>query len=253
MNSAKRTAVRGINSVDHTLRLVHHLAEVASTRGATVTEMTHALDLPRPTVYRMLATLQEHGWVVREDMKYRLTLRLLALAESAFSTATMQSACQPQLLRLSQATGETAHFAVLDGIKAGYIAKVDGAHAIRMNSYIGWRGPLHATAVGKAMLAFAEAGLIQTVLSQPLERFTDRTITDPAALKADLKQIKKQGYAIDDQELLEGLVCVAAPVVTRDRLWGAVSISGPESRRSALLTQADQVCDAARAIAAEFN
>lgn len=239
--------------MDHALRMLAHLAQEAAGTGATATELTNALALPRPTVYRVLTSLQEHGWVVRENKRYRLTLRLLALAESAFSVTAMQSVCQPHLLRLSQATGETAHFAMLDGGKAGYIAKVDGEHAIRMISHVGWRGPLHATAVGKVMLAWAEPALAAALTAQPLAQYTDKTLVDAAALQAELKQVRKQGHAIDDEELLQGLVCVAAPVLVQGKLIGAVSISGPESRRSSLLSSTAQVCDAAQAVALSYG
>lgn len=247
----RQVAVRGVNSVDHAIRLITFLAQEAP-QGANVTELTNALALPRPTVYRVLTTLQDQEWVVREGKRYRLTLRLLALAESAFSVTAIQTVCQPHLWQLSQATGETVHFAVLDGGKAGYIAKVDGEHAIRMMSHVGWRGPLHATAVGKAMLAWSDPAWVQAVASQPLERYTGQTLVTADALLEALQAVRQQGYAVDDQELLSGLVCVAAPVVVQGRVLGAVSISGPDSRRSTLLASAKDVCNIASAITASY-
>ncbi len=244
-----QTAVRGVNSVEHALRLIAHLAQEAAAQGATATELTRELGLPRPTVYRVLTTLQSQGWVTRESRRYRLTLRLLELAESAFSMTTMQAVCQPHLAELARSTGETAHFAVLDGVKAGYIAKVDGEHAIRMSSHVGWRGPLHATAVGKVLLAWSEPSITEALLAQPLERYTDKTLVDSLKLVAELGRVRSQGYAIDDEELLQGLVCVAAPVIAQGRLLGAISISGPDSRREALVRGAVLVREAADAVA----
>ncbi len=238
--------------MDHALRLITHLAQNAAEQGATATELTVALTLSRPTVYRLLATLQAQGWVKRENKRYRLTLQLLALAESAFSASGLRAICQPHLLRLSRATGETAHFAVLDGGKAGYIAKVEGQHPIRMNSHVGWRGPLHATAVGKVMLA-ASRPVLEALTTMPLERYTDRTLVDMAALQTEIERTRRQGYAIDDEELLDGLLCVAAAVVTAGKLIGAVSIAGPVSRRSTLLKSVEKVRDTAQSIALACN
>lgn len=244
---------QGVNSVDHALRLITHLAERASVHGATMAELSEGLGLPRPTLYRLLATLQAHDLVVRVNKRYRLTLRLAALAQAAFSSSGIQTLCQPYLNELARQTGETTHFAILDGDRAGYIAKVDGAHAIRMTSHVGWRGPLHATAAGKILLAWSSEELRNAFLQGPLERFTACTLTEPEKLRAQIDLIKRQGYALDDQELLEGLVCVAAPVVADGWLVGAVSISGPTIRRQALLDAMPLVRTAADAIAAQLE
>jgi IclR family acetate operon transcriptional repressor len=115
------------------------------------------------------------------------------------------------------ATGETAHFAALDGDRVVYLAKVDSPHPIRMFSQIGWRGPLHATGVGKVLLASTEAKLLSRVCDQGLERFTRNTIVEKEQLQAELAQIRKQGYALDAEELIDGLTCVAVPVMSGEQ------------------------------------
>lgn len=244
---------KGINSVDHALRLISHLAEQTPVHGASMAELAEALGLPRPTLYRLLATLQAHDLIVRVNKRYRLTLRLAALAHAAFSNSGIQTLCQPHLIELARQTGETTHFAVLDGDRAGYIAKVDGAHAIRMMSHVGWRGPLHATAAGKTLLAWTAEKLKDALLQEKLERYTASTLTDRNMLDAQLERIRQQGYALDDEELLDGLLCVAAPVLAGDWLVGAVSISGPSIRRQTLLDAVPQVRAAADAIAEQLK
>lgn len=243
---ATKTAT--VNSVDHALRLMTQLAEAGEAQN--VSDLARALDLPRPTLYRLLATLQEHGIVVRDGTRYRLGLRLLELGATVLSAASLQSVCLPFLTELVERIQETAHFAVLDGVQAGYIAKVDSPHPIRMASRVGWRGPLHATAVGKVMLAWSGPDLLAQVRAQDRQPYTPHTIVDIDALAAELKTVREQGFAVDREELIEGLICVAAPVLHGARLLGAVSVSGPALRLQDAGRVASEVCEAARRIAA---
>lgn len=222
------TVVAGVNSVDHAFRLIALLA--SSQEALTVSMLSVQLGLPRPTVYRLLGTLQGHQVVARSGHKYRLTLRLLELGSSVLNSAKMQALCQPLLTALTEQTGETTHFVILDGSKAGYVAKVDGTHPMRMASRVGWRGPLHATAAGKVLLAWSKPELLTQTCLDELERYTDSTIIDPELLAAEVAAVHRQGYAVDKGELLDGLVCVAAPVLSGHRLIGAISVSGPALR-----------------------
>jgi len=245
------SAAGTVNSVDHALRLIALLAE-SGQEPATVSDLARRLGLPRPTLYRLLATLGEHQFVVRDGKGYRLTLRLLQLGETVLSAGTLQAVCRPYLAELSAATGETVHFAVLDGDKAGYVAKIEGEHAIRMFSRTGWRGPLHATAVGKVMLAWSGAELLDRLSQTELDRYTPRTLTDWQALAGEVRAVRKRGYAVDDQELLDGLICIAAPALAGGRLIGAVSISGPVSRAENLHAAASEVRVVGERIGAAF-
>jgi IclR family acetate operon transcriptional repressor len=218
-----------INSVDHALRLIEVLHEF---QPLSVSELARRLDLPRPTVYRLLRTFDAHNLIVQEAEGYRLSLRLLELASTTLSVASLQDAAQPVLKELAQATGETAHFAVLDGDRVSYVAKVDSPHPIRMFSRVGWRGPLHATGTGKALLAWSPPSLLASVLAEPLERLTRHTLIEPPHLIEELERARTQGYALDNEELIEGLVCVAAPVLAGNRLIGALSVAGPVDRFS---------------------
>lgn len=217
-----------VNSVDHAFRLMALLA--SSPEALTVSMLAAQLNLPRPTVYRLLGTLQEHQVVARSGHRYRLTLRLLELGESVLEATKVQSLCLPFLTALMEQTGETTHFVILDGSKAGYVAKVDGTHPIRMASRVGWRGPLHATAAGKVLLAWSGPELLAQTCAGELEHYTHATITDPGLLAAEVAAVRARGFATDQGELLDGLVCIAAPVLSGRRLFGAVSVSGPALR-----------------------
>lgn len=238
-----------INSVDHALRLLEVLHE---TQPLSVSDLARRLQLPRPTIYRLLRTLGSHGLLVQEASTYRLSLRLLELASTALSASALQAAAQPVLSDLAARTGETAHFAVLDGDRIGYLAKVESAHPIRMFSHVGWRGPLHATGAGKVLLAWSDPSLIERALGAGQTVYTPRTLTSPEELAAEIGRVREDGYAVDRQELIDGLVCVAAPVIAGSRLVGAVSVSGPADRFICPQRFAENVRRAAASIAARL-
>jgi IclR family acetate operon transcriptional repressor len=219
-----------VNSVEHAIRLVELLA--GSAQLLSVSQMAQALELPRATVYRLLKTLAQQEWVIQEDKTYRLSLRLAGLfhGAGAGAQAALAERMTPLLHQLVNETGETAHFAALDGDRVVYLAKVDSPHPIRMFSQIGWRGPLHATGVGKALLAATDAKLIARICAQGLQRYTPNTIVEQAQLEAELAHIRKQGYALDDEELIDGLTCVAVPVMSEEQVRGAISVAGPTAR-----------------------
>ncbi|WP_429302080.1 IclR family transcriptional regulator [Paraburkholderia sp. GAS199] len=233
-NELSRRAAMGeiatVNSVEHAIRLVELLA--GSANGLGVSQIAQSLDLPRATVYRLLKTLAQREWIIQDDKTYRLSFRLPGLFQGAGAGAEAALAARitPLLHQLVNETGETAHLAALDGDRVVYLAKVDSPHPIRMFSENGWRGPLHATGVGKVLLASTEAKLLSQICDQGLERFTPNTIVKKEQLQAELAQIRKQGYALDAEELIEGLTCVAVPVFSGEAIRGAISVAGPTAR-----------------------
>jgi IclR family acetate operon transcriptional repressor len=216
-----------VNSVSHALRMIEVMS---GQKPLNISELARLLELPRPTVYRLVQTFMERDFLVQSGTEYRLSLRLLELSSSILSSSRLEEASKPALQKLVNVTGETAHFAILDGDRVGYISKIESDKAIRMFSRIGWRGPLHATGVGKALLAVSDDTLLDRICSLPLEAFTSATITDPMRLREELAEIRKVGFGIDREELVDGLVCVAVVVQKDNRIIGAVSVSGPSNR-----------------------
>ncbi|SCZ73588.1 transcriptional regulator, IclR family [Epibacterium ulvae] len=207
-----------ISSVDHAIKLIEVLAERGS---ATVSEIAQETSLPRPTIYRLLNTLAQRDITGSEQKKHHLTLRLYELAVTARSTDRLLMRAHPILERIVSATGLTAHFAVLDDDAAAFVAKKDGPGARTMASRVGWRGPLHCTAVGKALMA--ETRIPENL---KLPKHTERTIVDFDALVSALDTIRRQGFSVDDEELLTGLRCVAVAWRDGETLLGAISVSG---------------------------
>ncbi len=226
------TTNEGIHSVVHTIRI---LEQFQNGEGLSASDLAQRVGIPRATVHRILKTLVLHQ-ILRQDndKKYRLTLRLMKLGNAALSTPSLQQLVNPLLNSLVDATQETAHFSVLDGYQVGYVAKQESPHQFRMLSYVGWRGPLHATASGKVLLSFSDEELIHSVLEKPLEAYTDHTITDPLTLRQEIQGIRTNKYAEEDEELSDGLTCIAVPVVLTNRQIGALSVSGPKHRMKQL-------------------
>lgn len=205
---------------------------VADRPGLTLSELSREAELPPPTAHRFLRTLEEHG-LVRQDPtnRYRLGSHCLSLGTRFLEGIDIRAEAHPRLEWLVEVTGETAHMGVPDGVEVVYLDKVETRHPVRMYSRIGARSPMHSTAMGKAMLAFAEPELVQRVLDAGLPRRTPNTITDPRRFRTELGRTRKRGFAIDDIENEEGIRCVGAPILAEPvHPVGAISVSGPASR-----------------------
>ncbi len=221
-----------VNSVSHTIRILESLAAQPS---QSVTELSHAIGTPRATVYRLLDTLQEHGIVLRDGKNYRLSLRLYSLGLAALGSKNLQDIATPLLRKIVDSTKESAHCSLLDGNRVNYIAKAESPQAVRMISYVGWRSPLYSSACGKAILSVATNDFVDDYLNQErLEHFTRYTLTTETALRKELVEVRKLGYALDREETSLGLMCMAVPIKLPNKQLAAFSISGPTGRMKAL-------------------
>ncbi len=222
----------GVHSVVHAIRI---LEQFQNGEGISASELSQKVGIPRATVYRIVKTLVLHG-ILRQDpdKKFRLTLRLLELGNAALTLPSLQQTVEPFLVKLVEKTEETVHFSIIDGYHVGYISKQESPHPFRMLSHVGWRGPLHATASGKALLSYSDEDFIQSVIDQPLKAFTESTITEPSLLKKELQKIKNRKYAEENEELSEGLSCIAVPVFLKEKQLAALSVSGPKHRMEKL-------------------
>lgn len=202
--------------------------------GMTLTEIANQLRMHKSTVLRFLVTLEHEGYVEQNPttMAYRLRLKMFCLGSEALSRRELVREAQPLLDELADQTGETVHLAVLDEGEVVYVAKVMSQHAFNIYSRIGRRAPAHCTGLGKAMIAYLpEEALDRLIAERGLKRFTERTITDPEALKAHLAEIRTRGIAFDNEEHEPGVRCVAAPV--RDytgKVVAALSVTAPTVR-----------------------
>ncbi|MBN9316820.1 MAG: IclR family transcriptional regulator [Devosia sp.] len=221
-----------IRSVDRALDI---LECVAGQNGElTVDQIVSATGLPKSTAFRVLATLTGRRLLERDpqNQTYRLGMLALVIGARAMGDLDLRRAARPHLENLVAVTGETVHLSILSADNALCIDKVDASRSMRMASFVGFLDPLHCSGVGKALLAFQDEPVRQQLIGRMrLDPHTRHTITDPDRLVAQIDEIRARGYAVDDEEIEEGLRCVAAPI--RDHsgsVIAAVSISGPTTR-----------------------
>jgi len=201
------------------------------TVSLSLAELTRRSGLPKPTAYRLANQLVEFGLLERGGTTYRLGLRLFELGSAVSRQRRLRDAALPVMQDLYEATHETIHLGVLDGLEVLYIDKIAGKRATSVATRTGTRKPLHCTALGKVILAHSPPALLDAVLEAGLARHSPRSITDPAGLRAELANIADQGVAYDREEYSLGVTCVAAPLLDRDSgAQVAISITGPSAR-----------------------
>jgi len=219
---------RTIRSVEIAFSIIDVLQE-RETVG--VTELAEELDHSKSTVHSHLRTLEDQEVIVRENGGYRLSLRILDMARHVREQVGNYDVIREEVEKLADETGEIAQFGVEEYEQVTYFYKATGAQSVETASRVGKQQPMHSTALGKTILAYRPADRVEeTVAGLEFTERTPYTITDPEAFHAELETIRERGYGIDDEENIEGLRCIAAPVRTDERVLGAISISGPSSR-----------------------
>jgi IclR family transcriptional regulator, acetate operon repressor len=220
----------GLRSVS---RAISALELIADAGELGVTELGRRLGVHKATASRLAATLAERGLLERDQVtdRYRIGFGTVRLAGSVMSGLDLVRTARPLMEQLAERTRETVNLGVLSGDGIVYIDQIAGRHAIVSTNWVGRRTPLHATSNGKIWLAFMEAADRDRLLAGPLEPFTDRTLTDPDALRRHLETVRRQGYAQTVEELEEGLNAVAAPVRHADgHVAATLGVSGPAFR-----------------------
>lgn len=219
-------------AVDKAVSLLVAFGDQASS-GLGVSELARRSQLNKSTAYRVLGMLERNGVVERVGTHYRLGARLHELGRSVYAPGgeRIRDLLLPFVTDLYEATKDTVHLATLHGTDVIYLVKLYGHRPVSAPSRIGGHLPAYCTAVGKVQLAYAPDAAAQVTASAPLRPFTARTITDPAALAAELDRIRRDGIAFDDEESQVGLSCVAAPVLgAGGRPVAALSVAGPAGR-----------------------
>jgi IclR family acetate operon transcriptional repressor len=185
---------------------------VDSEEPLTSSEVARRLRVPRTTALRILMTLCEQGLLSRHGNGFMPGSKLFRLGIRALSSLRLRKFGTPILQQLAQRTGETTQLVTLSGTQALVLDVCDGPRLVRIAQGPGALLPLHCTAAGKVMLAFALRPRLEAIVSQGLESRTPNTLTTLAELEAELDRIAKLGYAVDDEECYEGVRCLAAPV-----------------------------------------
>jgi len=219
------------------LRSIALLEFVARAQGpVSLVEATEASGLPKPTVYRLLKSLHEHGLLQREPMtkRYSIGPRLTALGRDILKNNTARAERHAILKRLVEEIGETCNFTVLDGNEVLYVDRVETSASVRPHLEAGARLPLHCTASGKLFLSQMKPEQVRKILGPgPLPRLTDKTITDMRKFEKELRKIADEGMSFDRAEWDRDSVCLAVPVLdSSGRVCAALAVHGPTSRLS---------------------
>ncbi|MFD6391526.1 IclR family transcriptional regulator [Nocardia sp. NPDC055029] len=229
----------------------------STTPTLTLLGLAERTGLPRSTVHRILDQMIRLRWLAHTPGGYRLGLRVLELGGLAAEHNELREVVGPLLYDLSQRTGLIGHLAVLDGREVLFLDRAGGRSQVAIPTRVGGRLPAHCTALGKALLATLEPGIAEGSLrGNPTPR-TARTIVDRAELHRELARIRnRQGVAVDTEESMPGVGCVAVPIRGRGVAIAAISLSGTvNGDRSALDTArlaralAEVAKEAARALA----
>ena len=223
-----------VQALDRAFAILDLLGESETPLG--LAQVSTSLQLHKSTAHRFLMVLERHRMVERTSTgKFRLGLRLFDYGNRAIEQYDLRDRAQPHLRRLVTETEETAHLCVLEAARVIYIDKIEPARAVRMITRVGATNPLHCTSVGKAIMAFLPEEKVDELFKRiRYERFTHRTIATPEALRAELEKTRRRGYAIDDEEIEDGLRCIAVPLLDAQRQpVAAVSVSGPSFRVTA--------------------
>ncbi len=220
-----------IQSVSHALDVLEQFQGEVDELG--VTELSKKLKLHKNNVFRILATLQSRSYIEQNkaNENYRLGLKCLHLGQTFIHQRGMLKQAKPILQELATKTGETSYMSILRGSDVVYIDVVEPMTTVRVVSRIGLHLPVHATAAGKALVAFETEEDLRHRLGKDLKSYTGNTLRDIEELIRDLQSVRNQGYATDLEEFELGLRCIASPVRDYTRkVIGALSVSGPANR-----------------------
>ncbi|WP_341718741.1 IclR family transcriptional regulator [Micromonospora sp. FIMYZ51] len=219
-----------VKSAGRTLEVLEMLA--ASGGRRSLGDLARTLGIPKSSLHGILRTMIQRGWVEADDTgtRFGLGVRALQVGAAYLDTDDAVGLLTGVLDDLSRQFGETVHLGRLDGAHVVYTAKRESRHPLRLYSAIGRRLPAHATALGKALLAERADEVVDELVGALPTALTRHTITDLAALHADLAASRERGYAVDHEENTEGIVCFAVAVPLHAPAVDAISLSIPVAR-----------------------
>ena len=223
-NSTVQTLDRGLNL----------LKLLAAERGASLSDLAMQAGVPASTAHRLLTTLQGHRVAEFDETNqhWMIGVEAYRIGSGFLNRINLVEAAQPIMQALVRETGETANLAIVDDGEVVFVSQMESPNPIRAFFRPGTRSKMHASGAGKALLAQRSQKEVEDILQRRgLEKFTDKTITKPADLFAELDRIHKRGWSFDDEERYVGMSCVAAPVFgATEEPVAAISVSGPSAR-----------------------
>ncbi len=225
--------------------------------GLGLADLARAVGLPKPTAYRIAATMEARGYLTRNaDGHYQITRKLFDLQQNESQEQMLMRATLPVMERLVESCRETINLGILDAAEVVVISTLESPQAIRMTSKVGNRRYLHSTALGKVLLSgLSDKEVDRLIRIQGLPKLMRRTIATREALSAELDLVRKQGFAVDNEENEPGGRCLGAPIVGQGgRIIAALSISAPIFRidMARVRSLSVELIEACRAISREL-
>lgn len=226
-----KSAQNTIKSLDRAMEVFEFLSEA---QGKALTTIADEMDQSPATVYRILVTLENRGLVEfdAEEQVWHIGAQAFVIGAKFLRRTSLVDRARPILRKLMEATGETANLGVEKEGAVLFLSQVETHANIRAFFPPGTLSPMHASGIGKALLAEMDRERLARILTaRGLAAFTAHTITDPDALMADLAEIRRRGFSVDNEEKNDGMRCIAAPVFDmNNEAVAGISVSGPTSR-----------------------
>jgi len=222
------------NLVKSIIKAVDILELLSREHELGITEISNILELDKSTVFRIVATLREKGMVDQNPItqRYHNSLKLFELGNRIVEDLGLRRIAQPVIKELAEKTRETVNLAILDGSSIVYIDKIESPATIKVDLPIGKRLPSYCTGLGKAILAFLSNEKVDEIIgTTKFEKYTLKTHLNKEEFLKELKEIRVKGYSFDDEEYVEGLKCIAAPILDfKGESLAAISIAIPSYR-----------------------
>lgn len=226
----KQRSYSPVTTVQKAFRLLEVLGEKQPARAS---ELGKHLRLSCSNVHRLLATPQDMGYVERlSNATYRLSIKLLMLGKTVFYRSRLPDIVPPFLTRLAEISQENVNLGIMHEQEVLYIDKIESPHYLKLDKPIGKTDPAYCTALGKVLLSGLTDDELKIFLTNnELVSYTKKTIRDPEMLTREIRKVRKQGYAVDLEELSDGIRCIGAPIFDyTNKVIAAVSISAPSLR-----------------------
>jgi DNA-binding IclR family transcriptional regulator len=227
MGKQANRQIKGVKRVSDILRLLREGGKL------TVSDISTKLGFTRGTIHAYLATLEQEGWVIKDNSsQYSLSLQYIKFAESKRNSIENYEVIKDEVIKISEESGERIQFAVEEDGKAVVVFRAQGERAIKTAINVGDYVDMHSTAVGKAILSYLSEEKVGSIIQRHgLTKMTEKTITSKDELIEELEQIQQQGFALDDEERISGIRCIATPLFKEnDDVFGSISVSAPAKR-----------------------
>lgn len=220
-----------VQSIDRAVAILECFSE--NRRELKLSEIVYMLDLNKSTVHGILNTLKYHRFIDQDEItkKYRLGIRFIEYGELVINSMDVRNIAYPIIEDVCERIEETVHVAMLDGSDVVYVEKKECNKSIKTSTKIGARFPAYITADGKIILSYLDDDKLNEFLPEKIKKLTPNTITDRNKLLKVLHEMRNKGYATDNEEVVQGISCVAAPIIEHTgRVRFSLSITGPTVR-----------------------